>query len=394
VNIIYSFTYDLDSEIKDGALAAISHADAINKIKKTGINPKKVFIDPYLTIKNIISDRYDHKDLIRLYKTIGNRILMGKSLVDGLESADEFIFDKKLKFTVLSMANRLKTGDKIYESMLKSGFGKLDAMVIRSSESSGNQGEAFIRLAEEIRRKNEISEGIKKIFIMPGITMFIIYIGCFLAPFFFGVATEKQLKGLDLKTADFDTYFKVAHFSNDYAIIYFLLAAMPIVGLFVAFKKGWIGNLLDKWKLWKSVSVKSDMANTWVAFAQLWDAGVTPSSCADLVQEACERKDSKEAFIKLKRGLLSGKNLPEATFQSGFIPLVKKGVKAAEEGSSLSVPEGIKSMCDELSADVMAMVEIMKAWFTVISLFLGGMGVLLFIYVALGPVYMTAIKSL
>jgi len=42
----------------------------------------------------------------------------------------------------------------------------------------------------------------------------------------------------------------------------------------------------------------------------------------------------------------------------------------------------------------MAMVEIMKAWFTVISLFLGGMGVLLFIYVALGPVYMTAIKSL
>lgn len=393
MQFVYSFTYYYESEIRDGALSASSKEDAIVKLNRIGLKPLKVTFNLMLTIKLISSSEYDYKDLIRLYKTIGNRIAMGKGMIDGLESAGEFIFDKRLKFATLSMASELKMGNKIYDAMLKSGFNKIDAMVIKASEMSGNQAESFVRLAKEIARKNEISSSIKKIFVMPAITMFLIYVGCFAAPYFFGINTEKQLKGLNVKLDDFDTYFKIAHFSHDNTIFYLMIAIAPLVGLFLLFKYGIIQQWLDKWKLWKSISVKSDLSNMWTAFAQLWDAGVTPEECAKLVIDSSERKDTKEAFGKLKKGLSSGKNISDATSKSGFIPVVTKGIRAADEGAALSFPEGVLSMAEELSADVIAMVEILKAWFMVSSTIAGGLGILFFVYIALGPIYITVLKS-
>lgn len=392
--MIYAFTYNYDSDIRDGALMASSIDDAHRKLSKIGIKPLKVTMDVVLSLKILLTESYNYKDLCRLYNTIGNRILLGKGVIEGLETSGEFIFDRRLKFAVLSMASQLKAGDKIYESMLKAGFTKIDAMVIRSSESSGNQGDAFVRLAKEIQRRNEISDSIKNIFFMPAITLFLIYIGCFLAPYAFGINTEKQLKSLDIQTSDFANYFEIAHFSHDHSTFYIMLAILPLIGIFFLFKKRYIAQWLDHWKLWRNISIKSDMVNTWTAFAQLWESGVTPTVCAELVMEACEREDSRIAFYKLQRGLSSGKNISVSTQNADFIPIVKKGIRAADDGASMSFPEGVISLTNELAADVIAMVQLLKAYLSVASILVGGLGALFFIYVALGPMYLTALKNL
>lgn len=378
----------------DGLVAAENQDMALAYVRKMGLSPVKVFIDPIESLLEAIGGReFKPRDLIRFYRTMGDRIISGRDLLDGLDAANEFVFDKKLKSAIFIMANKLKGGTKIYEAMLAAGFNKIDAMTIRTSESSGDQGDVFKKLSDEHKRKSQLASEIKKIFMMPAISMFFIYVGSFSAPYFFGEGTEKMLKEMDIKAPEFEFYFDVAKFSHTSTIFYLVIAIIPLVGLFLAFKKGYVKKLLDKWKLWRNISTKSDMATTWMAFANLWNSGVAPYECASFVKEAAARDDSRNQFIRLEKSLLSGKTIGEATKSSLFPNYIYKGIKSAEDGGT-SLPDGIVAMCNEMTDDVAIMTEMLKSSFTVISFIMIAFGILFLAYVTLGPVYLSILPKL
>jgi len=394
MQFIYQFTaYTTENELIDGNIPADDHDVAFTKLKRIGLRPNKIVFDVTATAKSMFSPEFDLRDLVRFYNSLGDRINTGRGdLVDGLRGAVEFVFDKNLKTAIMIMANRIGAGDKIHDSLTYAGFPKIDAMTIRSAEMAGSHGNAFKRLAEEHAKTRALAGEVKKVFLMPIVTMFVIYLGICAAPYYFGLGSEKFITEFNGDKAQFEWYFSVAHFSHEHLFMYLALATVPILALSWAYQAKMLSMAMSYWPLWNKITYLKDMAATWTAFASMYDAGVPPYECASLVIDAAVREDTKHCFKRLEGAILSGKTINVATKQAGFSPQVYKGVRAAEDGGGVNI--GLKAMASDFNNDASTLVEVLKVKADLLSKLMTFIGVLFLAYVVLGPSYLSAMKML
>lgn len=379
MELAYKYTAKSSAgHLLEGVVHAASQPLALVQLKRGGFKPLKVSMDPVQTLNGWIHREMNQAELARLYTTVGRRLNNGKSMVEGLEAAIEYVQDARLRQGIMQMRQSLMDGQTEYQAMLGAGFPKRDCMVIRSTTEAGRTGDSFIALGEEIVRNETLRKAIKSTFRMPAIMAVFMVVFIWAALMFIAPATLAFLKQTGLKL-NFSpllvSYFelvRVFHLQSWVSTgIYF-----GAVGSVVAWmRSGHFKRQLDRFKVLRDLSVKSDQARLWNSFAMLYDAAVPAREAASVVGASAKREDSERAFRRLAQLVEAGRSLEDATMVAGFPRFIVGGVASA--ASAGNVVEGLNDMCRNLEEDVSVLTSVLQENAKVISVVGMGIGILI-----------------
>lgn len=363
-------------------LLGIVHAPnkplAFSKLKKGGFIPLKVELSPSDTVAGWFHPSFNPGELSRLYTTVGRRLNNGKSLVEGLEAAAEYIQDARLRQGVMLMRQSVLDGQTEYLAMQTAGFPRRDCLVIRSTAEAGKTGESFLALGDEISRVEQLRKSVASTFRVPAIMAVFMVLFVWAALMFIAPATLAFLKqtGLRMNFSPILTHYfafvrlfhiqstlsSVIYFGSFFGLAYFLRSP--------TFKK-----LLDKFKTLRTLSVKSDHAALWNSFSLLYDAAVPAREAAAIVGDSARREDSKLAFTRMAKMVESGRSLEDATANAGFPDFIVSGVRSA--GSSGDMVAGLEDMSRNMEEDVRVLTALLQENAKIASILFMGVGVLI-----------------
>jgi type II secretory pathway component PulF len=360
-----------------GVIHAANKPLAFAKLKKGGFLPLKVDMSPLETVSGWFKPGFNPQELSRLYITVGRRLKNGKSLVDGLEAASEYIQDARLRQAVMLMRQSVLDGQSEFQAMQAAGFPKRDCLVIRSTSEAGKTGESFMALGDEISRGEALRKSVASTFRVPAIMAVFMVFFVWAALMFIAPATLAFLKQTGLKLnfspliANYFLLVKLFHLNSTLSsVLYF--GTFGGIGYFIrsaTFKK-----MLDRFKTLRNLSVKSDHAALWNSFSLLYDAAVPAREAASIVGDSARRLDSKQAFQKLSKLVEAGRSLDDATVAAGFPTFVISGVSSAASGGDMVA--GLNDMSRNLEEDVRVLTSLLQENAKIISILGMGVGVL------------------
>lgn len=360
----YTATNSLGNMVS-GIVYAESQDFAWIKLRRASLNAREVKFDLVSTINGLSKKGFDKRDLSRFYDTLGKRIINGRSLAEGFESAGAFVSDPRLRQAIMMVSQSVSDGNKLSDAMRTAGFSYRDSMAIRAAEESGKQGAAFISMAEEVDRKAKLEHQLNAMLMMPKLMMGFLYVAAFLGVWKFAPKMEKflsNLQGTKLKINDpfQDFYFAASHWVSANLIVALAIWLAIPATLFWLVKTGRHEKLLDKVRNLKLINEKSDMASTWTAFALLYDAGVPPYECSRIVRPSAAREATREMWRLLEKAFLSGLPVGQAVERAGFPLYIVSAIKAADSSGS-SLPEEIQGMAKNLEEDVTVLTKRFQA---------------------------------
>lgn len=377
-----------------GLIYAPNRPLGFSKLKRNGFAPISLEMNPSATLSGLISKDFDQAELARFYTTLGRRLKNGKSLIEGLTAASEYVTDQRLKQAILVMKQATTDGQNEFQAMSNAGFPSRDAMVVRATSAAGNTGDAFMALAQEISRVYELRKSVKQIFRMPIIMLCMMYLFFYASLVKVAPMTMKFLKNLNMKLnmSSFNQgYFDFATFFNENIWVasacYF---AVP-VGVIYATRTEAFGRMLDKFKKLRDISVKSDQAALWNSFSMLYDAAIPVKEACRILADAAKRPDSRTNFRKLGRLVESGRSIEDAIQVSGFPTYVISGVRASDSGGNLV--EGLKDMVKNLEEDVFSMTEMLKENVKILALLVVASGVTMIFFVTYYPIISSVLSA-
>ena len=347
-----------------GVVFAQNKDFAFIKLKRAGLRAQTLALDPSSTLNGMMNSRFNQRDLARFYGTIGKRINNGRTLLEGLMPAAEFVSDPRLKQSVLVVQQSVADGAPLSKAMITAGFEQRDAMAIRAAEESGKTGDAFQSLSADVARREKLSSQLSSMLFMPRLMFGALYVAGFLAVWLLAPKLDKFMQTVNMgrnKTPDAmqDFYFAASHWVNDHLWLALPLWVLPAALLVWWVKTGRYEHVMDKIQSWRMISEKSDMSSTWTAFGLLYDAGVPPYECARIVKSAARRVKSSLAWAALEKNFLSGMPISAAVERSEFPPYIVAAIKAADSSGS-SIPDEIKGICLTLEEDVFLLTEKFK----------------------------------
>lgn len=381
-------------KIVQGIVYSESYPLAFAKLKRASFTPLEVNLDWKNTIESVGQDGFNAGELSRLYQTLGRRMNKGKNMLDGLEGAVEYLRDPRLKQAAMLMRSAITEGQTSSEAMLNSGFPERDAMVIRSTEEAGKTGNTFISLAAEIKRMEGLRKSVKQIVRMPlmiAVLMVIIIYGSLV-----GIApqTIKFLSqtGLKIELSAFNQmYFELAKFFGSNMVLASVMYFTIPVGFYMAYRAGWIGKMLDRIKLIRDISMKTDQAALWNSFAIMYDASVPIKEACRMAARAARRDDNKIAFNRVARLVEGGQSLDEAVGKVDFPEYITSQISSAV--SSGDIAPAIFEMVGNLEEDLNAGMEVLKENAKMASTLILAVGVLLVFFLSYYPLLSTIMSA-
>ena len=390
----YAYRYSAHNQASksvSGLVYAETSDSAYAKLKRAGLRVALLRMDIVGTL-NGLSGKFDVRELVRFYRTMGKRLEAGKPMISGMEAAISFTTDPLLINSLRLMQQRLMDGSKVADAMHSAGFPERDLNVIRAADASGKQGQAFIRLSEDVERTERLRSAISSTFLPMKVLAIVGLVGVYAA---MGWLSPTMIKFFAQWSAG-----NAPHLPP--AIVFYNLAAMwvtmhkmmgaLILGAFIfagdrLLKSGFVRRSADYWNNWRMISEKSDHSSAWTSFGLLYDAGgISAYESAAVVRKSCARLDSQDMFNRMDKILRLGVPISVAVARAGFPLYVVNGVKSAEEGGA-SLAEGLLSMVSDLEQDVEVMTDILKIKIIYISQIFGGLIVSGFFYVTLYPMY-------
>jgi type II secretory pathway component PulF len=377
-----------------GHIVAPDKTVARARLKKSGLIALTLQFDLSETIHQIRGGDYDSAQLARLYTTLGRRIKNGKSLIDGLESASEYLTDARIKQATLAMRQSILDGQREDQAMIAAGFPRRDAMIIRSTVEAGRTGETFITLAAERQRVASLRRSVKQVFFLPSAMLVFIYLFFFFSLWKIAPATINFLKQTNLKikmNAFNEAYFSFAQYFNEHFLICSsIYLGLPLLGFFYLRSTGF-GKLLDRIPSIRNLSIRSDHAALWNSFSLLYDAAIPVRDACLILADAAARPDSKASFQRLSRRIDSGLPIEEAIVSCAFPSFIVAGVRAAASGGDLVA--GVTDFVRNLEEDVSISTEILKEKVKIGSVILVAMGVLFSAATSYLPIATTVLKN-
>ena len=389
----YTATNARNQEVK-GVVFAENIDLAYARIKQSSMRARQVQWSPEATFARwITGGQMPKKELVRFYRVLARRFRSGRPIIDTLEGASGFVSDDALRQGAVLMGQRMLDGAPIHEAMVAAGFPRIHAMAIRAAEGSGDHGEAFKRLADEIEREMRLAKGIVGALRTPKMLAGFMYVALFLATYFLAPMPEEFMKEMGKRPEPVhESYFAVSHTLHaNLAIWGTLYVVVPLV-LFAIGRRIRLARVLDAWPAWRQMTEKSDHGTCWTAFAMLYQAGIPPYECATVVSSAARRRDTHEAFSRFARLLTAGQTVSMSVTRSSFPDFVTSGVSAAEEsGGSLST--ALQEFTRELAEDVEDATVLVQSNMQVVSIVLGGLMLLLFAYLTLFPILAASVPG-
>ena len=367
-----------NGHLLEGVVHANSAPLAAAQLKRGGFTPLKLTLNPLQTFKGWFNPDMNAQELARLYTTVGRRLQNGKSMVEGLEAAIEYVQDARLRQGVMQMRQGIIDGQTEYQAMLGAGFPKRDCMVIRSTSEAGKTGESFIALGAELTRNETLRKAIKGTFRMPVIMSVFMLFFVWAALMFIAPATLAFLKQTGLKlnfSPILQAYFELVrlfHISSILSsVIYFGLAGLAAYYL----RSKHFKKQLDRFKVVRDLSVKSDQARLWRSFSMLYDAAVPAREAAQVVGASAAREDSEKAFRRMAQLVEAGRSIEDAAMVSGFPRFISGGVASA--ASAGNMVEGLNDMCVNLEEDVTMLTAVLQENAKIFSVVGMGIGILI-----------------
>lgn len=367
---------------------------AYARIRQSALKARSVTLDPKATVNRWLSGgEMSRQELARFYKVLARRYKASRSVRETLENAQAYVRDNAIREAALLMGQRIQDGVSVSEAMLVAGFPRIHAMSIRAAEGSGNYGDTFARLAEDLDREARLAKGISSAMRMPKVLAAFMFVVLFGATYFLAPLPEKFMKEVGTQPeALHQLYFAASHALHANLPLWGgLYLALPVVLIAVG-RRIKPARLLDVWGSWRSMSEKSDHGTCWTAFAMLYQAGISPAECATVVAGAARRDDTRLSFSLLARLLMAGQPLSMSVTRAGFPDFVVAGVTAAEEsGGSLS--HALQDFTRELAQDVEEATGVVQAGMQVAATVLGGLMMMFFIYLTLFPILTAAVSK-
>lgn len=378
-----------------GVVHAQSKALAFSRLKKGGFMPLVVKSDPMQTVSGWLHPNFNATELSRFYITLGRRLKNGRSLVDGLESAMEYVQDSRLRQAIMMMRQSILDGQSEFKAMQVAGFPRRDTLVIRSTAETGRTGDSFAALGDEISRVEALRRSMTATFRMPIIMAVLMVIFVWAALVFIAPETLNFLKqtGLKIKFSPLlENYFKLVKVFNSQVVFF---SGVYFAAFFAAVKfvrSQHFKNFLDKFKTLRMLSLKSDHATLWNSFCLLYDAAVPAKEAALIVGESAKRNDSKEAFKKLSKLIESGRSIDEAVTSAGFPHFVVSGVASSASGGDMV--SGLTDMVKNFEEDVRMLTSVLQENAKVFSVLGMGVGVLVVFVMTYYPMVASIMSNL
>ncbi len=379
----------------EGVVYAPNKALAYARVKRNGFQPLTVDFRLEESLRNLVSGDFDQNQLARFYTTLGRRMANGKPLVEGLDSAVDFITDQRLRQAIIVMKQATLDGQNEYQAMSAAGFPQRDAMVVRATTEAGKTAETFQSLATEIMRVEHLRRSVTAIFRMPKIMAFMMYAFFYGAVVWVAPMTMKFLKQTNLKlnlNAFNQGYFDFATLFRENLIVGTVLYVLVPIFLVLFLRSEAFGRMVDNLKRLRDISVKADMAALWNSFGLLYDAAIPAKEVARIIADAARRPDSRVSFIKLGRMVEAGRPLEDAITYCGFPSYVVSGVKASASGGYMV--EGLKDMVKNLEEDVLTMTEILQENVKIGATLMVAAGVSLIFFVTYYPIVASVLSNL
>ena len=385
------YAHNQASRSVSGIVYAEDSDAAYAKLKRAGLRVARLHFDPIGTL-NGISGKFDIRELVRFYRTMGKRLEVGKPMISGMEAAISFTTDPLLINALRLMQQRLMDGAKIADAMHAAGFEERDLNVIRAADATGKQSQAFVRLADDVARAERLRQAISSTFLPMKVLAVVGVVGMYAAMGwmsptmirFFAQWSNGQVVHLPPSIV---LYNQIALWVTTHKIV----AGVLMLGILMlgnaVLKSPLVRKLADYWQNWRMISEKSDHSSAWTSFSLLYDAGgISAYESAAVVRKSCARLDSQDMFHRMDKILRLGVPISVAVSRAGFPHYVVNGVKSAEEGGA-SLAEGLLSMVADLEQDVEVMTDILKIKITYASQVFGALIVSGFFYVTLYPMY-------
>lgn len=351
------YTYTAFDSFENGITSKImasSKNDAIQKLQSMGIDAYKVMLNISDTFA-VMTSSFNLKEMSRFYKTIGKRIRNGSKIDSGLQSSIGFIDDMRLKSCIYTLKSAHEDGVPLGKAMEIAGFPERHAKAISAMEVSGNIDEAFLSLAKECRREHDLKSKVNgmlrqpKVFLVMVVIMFYGTFG-FLSPTLLTQLTkivggEQELPQFTQKYKHFIDLFHsnlvfstIIYFSIVFFIIYFLRSKL--------FK-----SLIEKVKIVKAISEKSDQAGLWQRFGLMYKASMNITDAAVMVANSAKRKQSKESFMIMEGYVQQGVKIKDAVRLSKFPDYVIRAIDAGDSTDG-EMGDAMMELSTELYEDV------------------------------------------
>lgn len=379
----------------EGIVHAQNKALAYAKLKKGGFLPLRVDLEPMQSIGGIFKTSFNKAELARFYVTLGRRLNNGKSLVDGLESATEYLQDQRLRQSVMMMRQSLLDGQGESQAMAAAGFPRRDTLVIRSTSETGKTGESFLSLGDEISRSEALRRSMASTFRMPAIMAVFMVVFIWAALMFIAPQTLAFLKQTGLKlnfSPLIKNYFELVRLFHLQSIVSSVLYFGFFGSIAWYLRTDSFRSFLDRFKTLRNLSLKSDHAALWNSFSLLYDAAVPAKEAAVIVGDSAKRDDSRQAFLKMGRYIEAGRSIEDAVAAAGFPQFVVAGVSSAASGGD--VVAGLSDMVRNFEEDVSVLTAVLQENAKVFSILAMGAGVLLVFVMTYYPMLASVMSNL
>lgn len=365
-------------QLVTGVVYAKNQPLAFAQLKRGGFLPLKVTLSLAATLSGLLKPEMNKAELSRLYVTVGRRLKNGKSMVEGLEAAIDYISDPRLKQAVMQMRQGIMDGQTEYQAMQRAGFAKRDCLVIRSTSEAGKTGESFTSLGDEIQRAEALRKSVASTFRVPAIMGVFMVLFIWAAVMYIAPATLAFLKQTGLKL----NFSPLIQHYFDFVRLFHLQPWVSTALYFGAFsgvvyflKSKTFRSLLDRIKTLRDLSIKSDHASLWNSFAMLYDAAVPAREASLVVGESAKREDSRLAFRRLSKMVEAGRSIEDAVAAAGFPRFVVAGVASASSGGNMV--EGLQDLSRNLEEDTKVLTELLQENAKIASILAMGAGILI-----------------
>lgn len=394
---VYNYTaFDSFDNGISSKIMASSKNDAIQKLQLMGIDAYKLNLHVSDTF-SVMTSSFNLKEMSRFYNTIGKRIKNGSKIDSGLQSSIGFIDDIRLKSCIYTLKAAHEDGVPLGKAMEIAGFPDRHAKAISAMEVSGNIDEAFLSLAKECRREHDLKSKINgmlrqpKTFLVMVIIMFYGTFG-FLSPSILSQLTKivGGEENLPKFTQKYKIFIDLFHSNLIYStIIYFF-----VVFAFIYFLKSkYFKALIEKVKIVKVISEKSDQAGLWQRFGLMYKASMNITDAAIMVANSAKRKQSKESFMSMEGYVQQGVKIKDAVRLSKFPDYVIRAIDAGDSTDG-EMGDAMMELSSELYEDVDFLSEKLTDTLGLAVLF--GMGLLLIVFFLLTyyPMVSTTLSKL
>lgn len=283
------------------------------------------------------------KDRFLLSLQLADIVDAGVPLLTSIETLSKETKNRKLAQALGEVYQDLKSGAAFSEALSKHPqiFSKFYVSMVRLGESSGTLGEVLRKLAEYIRREDELRAKIISTITYPIILSLVAiglmsYLLTHVIPQFIKIFEEERIS-LPLPT---EILLKISNFFRDYFLIILGGIIGGIILLGIIYKTPWGRANIDRIKIKfpiLGVLLQKIYINRFIeSLAILYNSGLPILESLRVIEDVIQHTQISEAIRNLGYHLAKGGDLVENLKLTGFFPAnILMMIKVGQEGGTL-----------------------------------------------------------